>query len=231
MHIITRDDLPLTGFAGLKERLYVMSPAQFTGKRLADTSEGLGNLVYLADAFFRPHGSTGEHHHRNIDIVTCLIRGRLLHRGSVGDGQVLSAGDVQVQRAGTTGFAHNEVNPDDSFNHMIQIWFQPAQSPAATDYRVHQPQAGCRTRVYGDASPAADTNWLDVMITEENDTLAATVGGHCLGYLVHGAARLTEGSGGVTGQVRIEADTLFHAHDVSLHLSPDSYLLLSGIGL
>ncbi|MBZ2189949.1 pirin family protein [Alcanivorax sp. JB21] len=230
MHIITRDDLPLTGFAGLKERLYVMSPTQFTGKRLADTSEGLGHLVYLADAFFRPHGSTGEHHHRDIDIVTCLIRGRLLHRGSVGDGHVLSAGDVQVQRAGTTGFAHNEVNPDGSFNHMIQIWFQPAQSPVATDYRVHQPQPGCRTRVYGEASPAAGMTWLDVMITGEDDTLAATVSGPCLGYLVRGTAHVTEHSAGVTGQARMAADTLFQAHDVSIHLAPDSYLLLSGVG-
>lgn len=230
MHSITRDDLPLTGFAGLRERLYVMSPKQFTGKRLADTSEGLGSLVYLADAFFRPHGSTGEHHHRDIDIVTCLIRGRLLHRGSVGDGQVLSAGDVQVQRAGTAGFAHNEINPDDGFNHMIQLWLQPAQSPATTDYQIHQPQPGQRTRVYGDAAPAPQATWLDVLLTAANDTLAATTSGHCLGYLVYGSASVTERTSDTTGQETLGADTLFHARNASVQLAPDSYLLLCGLG-
>ena len=34
---------------------------------------------------------------------------------------------VQVQRAGGEGFSHNEINPDDIENRMIQLWVVPEQ--------------------------------------------------------------------------------------------------------
>ena len=50
MKILHRDDLTLGGFAGLREHRLVVSSKAFESKREADSWEGLGNFVYLADA-------------------------------------------------------------------------------------------------------------------------------------------------------------------------------------
>ena len=38
---------------------------------------------------------------------------------------------VQVQRAGGEGFVHNEVNPDDKENRIIQMWVTPENTRRA----------------------------------------------------------------------------------------------------
>lgn len=62
------------------------------------------------------------------------------------------AGDVQVQRAGGQGFEHNEVNPDDGPNRMIQLWVQPEREGDCAGYKVYQPGPGSVTRIYGGAT-------------------------------------------------------------------------------
>jgi hypothetical protein len=74
---------------------------------------GIGNFVYLADARFVPKGETGMHPHREIDVISVMVEGRIAHGGSLEHGQELNPFDVQVQRAGGEGFSHNETNPDD----------------------------------------------------------------------------------------------------------------------
>lgn len=73
----------------------------------------------------------------------------IAHQGSMGHGEDLKANDVQVQRAGGEGFSHNEVNPDDEWNRMIQLWVLPEQAGQAASYKVYQPKQGISTRVYG----------------------------------------------------------------------------------
>lgn len=226
MNILTRDDLPLGGFAGLRERLYVMSPKQFGQQALADTHPGLGNLVYLADAFFRPHGSTGKHFHRNIDIVTCLIRGRLLHQGSLGDGEILEAGAIQIQQAGETGFDHNEINPDSQLNHMIQLWLRPEQHIKDAGYRTVRPVPDARTRIYGSHDTVPNSTWLDILISSRPHALALP--GPTLGYLVRGSGELEEAGQRQTQRQKLAADTLFTVDDGQLQLEADSYLILAG---
>ena len=222
MEILTRDDLPLGGFAGLRERLYVMSPRQFGDQALPDTHPGLGNLVYLADAFFRPQGSTGRHFHRNIDIVTCLIRGRLLHQGSLGDGEILEAGAIQIQQAGATGFDHNEINPDTQLNHMIQLWLRPEHLITDARYRTAQPEPDARTRIYGSDDTVPNSTWLDILISTRPHTLALP--GHTLGYLVRGGGELEEAGQRET----LKVDTLFTLNSGQLELDAGSYLIIAG---
>jgi hypothetical protein len=149
MKIIERNNLRRGGFAGLRETRLVMSPRIFRNQREPGTSAGIGRFVYLADARFLPHGDTRMHEHREIDVISVMVEGRIQHEGSLEHGQELLVDDIQVQRAGGEGFSHNEINPDDSKNRMIQLWVIPETPDEPAAYQVFKARSNERTRVYG----------------------------------------------------------------------------------
>ncbi len=150
MEILKRDSLHEGGFAGLKEHRLVKEPKLFGPLENNDGSwPGIGNFVYLADARFMPHGETRMHSHHEIDVISVMVEGNIKHEGSLAHGNNLSRNDVQVQRAGGEGFSHNEINPDDEWNRMIQLWVLPEVAGQPADYKVYQPTTGKLTRIYG----------------------------------------------------------------------------------
>ena len=196
MHIISAQDIDIDGFAGLRERHYVMDSRVFGDHRKAEAGEGLGAFVYLADAHFLRYGSTGRHSHRQIDIVTLVIGGRLLHRGSLGDETLYNAGEVLIQRAGAQGFEHNEVNPDEKPNRIIQIWMQPQLSNGAAQHaQADWPQGG-RHCIYRSGDTCLDL----VKLAEAESLLQA--GDYRL-YLISGGGAIT--AAGTVQQISAEA--------------------------
>ncbi|NOX91259.1 MAG: pilus assembly protein [Gammaproteobacteria bacterium] len=150
MEILHKADLPEGGFAGLKEHRMVKGAAAFGSDANSDGSwPSLGHFVYLADARFMPRGETRMHKHLEIDVISVMVDGNISHQGSMGHGENLCRNDVQVQRAGGEGFSHNEINPDDHENRMIQLWVLPEQSGQAASYKVYRPGAGSLTHIYG----------------------------------------------------------------------------------
>jgi len=149
MKIIRRNKLRRGGFAGLRETRLVMSSRLFSGHQEAGTSAGMGRFVYLADASFLPHGETRMHTHREIDVISVMVAGRIQHEGSLEHGQELHVDNIQVQRAGGDGFSHNEINPDPSKNRMIQLWVLPETPGEPATYQMFQAQSNGRTRIYG----------------------------------------------------------------------------------
>jgi len=150
MEILKRDSLNEGGFAGLKEHRLVKAPEIFGSHENDDGSwPGLGNFVYLADARFMPHGETRMHNHHEIDVISVMVDGQIAHQGSLQHGNDLSGNDVQVQRAGGEGFSHNEINPDDNWNRMLQLWVLPEVPGQTAAYKVYKPVAGKLTRIYG----------------------------------------------------------------------------------
>ena len=146
IQVLHRDSLPLGGFAGLKEHRLVVD------KRVggdSDTWDGIGNFVYLADARFLPKGETHMHSHREIDVISVIVEGRIDHEGSLEHGQSLNTDQVQVQRAGGDGFSHNEINPDDKKNRMIQIWVLPEVDGEPANYKLYNLKRGELTHIYG----------------------------------------------------------------------------------
>ena len=127
--VLHRDDLKLGGFAGIREHRLVIDPRVF-GNNSSDAWPGIGNFVYLADAKFIPNGETHLHPHKEIDVISVIVKGRIAHQGTLSEGSVIEANQVQVQRAGKEGFSHNEVNPDDVENRMIQMWITPDKAKA-----------------------------------------------------------------------------------------------------
>ena len=189
MEILKRDNLPLGGFAGLKEHQLVKDPSAFGPTANEDGSwSGLGNFVYLADARFQPHGETRMHKHREVDVISVLVDGRINHEGSLEHGKDLSRDNVQVQRAGGEGFSHNEINPDDDMNRMIQLWVLPETAGQPADYKVYQPEAGKLTCIYGgDSNLQADfpsKTVIDIALLKADQQIA--VNGAFIAYLSRG---------------------------------------------
>ena len=189
MNILHRDDLSRGGFAGLRETRMVMDPKVFGRHVESGTWPGIANFVYLADASFLPNGETHLHSHHEIDVISVMVEGRIAHEGSLEHGQEMARNDVQVQRAGGEGFSHNEVNPDDIENRMIQIWVTPERAGEPAGYKFYQPSKGELTRIYGGALERDETldsmTIIDVGLFENGQEFSRS--GDSLMYLCRGS--------------------------------------------
>lgn len=99
-------------------------------------------LRVINDDRVAPGGGFPTHPHRDMEILTCVLSGQLEHRDSMGNGEVIHAGEWQAMTAGT-GITHSEFNPSRQEPvHLLQIWLFP-------DRRGHTP--GYQQRVFTDA--------------------------------------------------------------------------------
>ena len=64
-----------------------------------DVWDGIGNFVFLADAQFLPIGETRMHNHREVDVISVMVKGRVKHEGSLENGQLMESHQVQVRWA------------------------------------------------------------------------------------------------------------------------------------
>lgn len=99
-------------------------------------------LRVINDDRVAPGGGFPTHPHRDMEILTCVLGGQLEHRDSMGNGEVIHAGEWQAMTAGT-GITHSEFNPSRKESvHLLQIWLFP-------DRRGHMP--GYQQKVFTDA--------------------------------------------------------------------------------
>ncbi len=132
MRILAADSLDISGFASIRERVFIQDRQYFSHAVPDACWDAFGPLIYFASAWFLPRGSTGLHHHSQVNIVSILPRGTMLHQGSIGEGVELKAGQVQIQRSGNQGFSHNEINPTRQVQPFVQLWLTPTAQEAAT---------------------------------------------------------------------------------------------------
>lgn len=66
-----------------------------------------------------------EHRHSDVELVTWVMRGQVVHTDSMGSRSLLPAGTVQVQSAGS-GISHSEfADTDTAPTRFIQTWLAP----------------------------------------------------------------------------------------------------------
>jgi hypothetical protein len=219
MEILHRDDLTQGGFAGLREHRLVMNPKIF-GSAESGTWSGIGNFVYLADAKFVPNGETHLHPHKEIDVISVVVEGRIAHEGTLEEGNLLKTNQVQVQRAGGEGFSHNETNPDDKENRMIQLWITPEKSGEAAGYKLYELQQGKITRVYGGPQGQDETfpsmTIMDVGLLDTNQKI--TLEGDFIAYLTRGS--------GVIDEENITDGDLVKGNNLTFQASEDTQLIV-----
>jgi quercetin 2,3-dioxygenase len=98
----------------------------------ANTHHGL--LLVSNDDRVAPANGFPTHFHRDMEIVTWVLTGRLEHRDSEGNHGELYPGLAQRMSAGT-GIEHSEMNPSPSEQvHFVQMWVPPDTEGIAPGY-------------------------------------------------------------------------------------------------
>ena len=86
---------------------------------------GFGNLRVINDDFVQGGYGFDSHPHRDMEILTYVVEGSLIHRDSMGNSYTLEANDFQKITAGT-GIIHSEYNNSENERlRFIQIWIIP----------------------------------------------------------------------------------------------------------
>ena len=143
---------------------------------------GFGALRVINDDRVAPGAGFGEHSHADMEIITYVLQGALEHKDSLGNGSVISPGDVQRMSAGT-GVTHSEYNPSSSEPvHFLQIWIIPEArdiTPSYEQKRFRLDERQGRLRLIGNrwGSEGAITIHQDVAIY-----VAEIAEGECIAY-------------------------------------------------
>ncbi len=95
---------------------------------------GWGSLRVINDDTIDAAAGFPTHGHRDMEIVTLMLEGALEHRDSMGNGTIISAGEVQRMSAGR-GVTHSEFNPSKtSPGKLLQIWIRPRSTGGEPSY-------------------------------------------------------------------------------------------------
>ncbi len=86
---------------------------------------GFGALRVINDDFVIAGQGFGKHSHRDMEIISIPLSGKLGHGDNIGNNGIIETGEIQVMSAGN-GITHSEMNGDDTEAvKFLQIWVIP----------------------------------------------------------------------------------------------------------
>ena len=94
-----------------------------------------GPLICNDDHRLKAGAGFDEHSHRDVEIVTWVLSGSLLHSDSEGRTAVVRPGEVQVLSAGS-GVTHSEIAGPEGQVRFIQTWLVPEETGTPPAYSV-----------------------------------------------------------------------------------------------
>ncbi|MBP3945215.1 pirin family protein [Psychrobacter sp. K31L] len=96
---------------------------------------GFGALRVMNDDFVIGGQGFGKHSHRDMEIISIPLSGKLGHGDNIGNNGIIETGEIQVMSAGT-GITHSEMNGDDKEDvKFLQIWVIPNKMSVAPRYQ------------------------------------------------------------------------------------------------
>ena len=171
---------------------------------------GFGPLRVINEDRVQPGMGFGTHGHRDMEIITYVLAGRLEHKDSIGTGSVIAPGDVQSMSAGR-GVRHSEYNPSpDERTHFLQIWIEPNVTGIEPRYQqTHVTDDAKRGRLRLIASP--DDADGSVRIRQDATVYAALLTGneavtHTLAPGRRAYVHIVRGGAQVNGQALFAGD-------------------------
>lgn len=182
-----------------------------------------GPLRVINEDIVQPGTGFGTHGHRDMEILTYVLSGALRHRDSMGHGEDIRYGEVQVMSAGT-GVQHSEVNPSpDEAVHLLQIWIMPDRQGLTPGYQQKNfPPEDKRARWCLLASPDAAHGSL--LIHQDARVFAARLdGAEKLDYPIAANRKIylhvARGSLQANGYTLSAGDALMYEDEVAVELS------------
>ncbi len=101
---------------------------------------GFRSLRVINEDRVSPGMGFGTHPHRDMEIFSYVLEGRLQHKDNIGNGRELLPGQIQLMSAGR-GVTHSEFNASQREPlHFLQIWIQPRERGLEPDYSEWHPQ-------------------------------------------------------------------------------------------
>lgn len=115
---------------------------------------GFRSLRVINEDWVAPANKFPTHPHRDMEIITYVLEGKLEHKDSLGAVGVILPGDGQRMTAGR-GIRHSEQNPSpDEAVHLLQIWIMPEKNGLEPSYEQKAfPASEKRDRLRLIASP------------------------------------------------------------------------------
>ena len=115
----------------------------------------------------------GAHPHRDMEILSYVLKGKLAHKDSMGHVEVLGPNEIQKMSAGS-GVVHSEFNGSETEPvHFLQIWIEPKSrgtKPAYEQIKFDAAEKLDRFKVLASAKPVEGAATLNqdasVAVTE-----------------------------------------------------------------
>ena len=96
---------------------------------------GFGALRVINDDFVIGGQGFGKHSHRDMEIISIPLSGKLAHGDNIGNQGIIETGEIQVMSAGT-GITHSEMNGDANEPvKFLQIWVIPDKMGVTPRYQ------------------------------------------------------------------------------------------------
>ncbi|HEC20728.1 MAG TPA: pirin family protein [Gammaproteobacteria bacterium] len=170
---------------------------------------GVSMLRVINDDQVQPRAGFATHSHRDMEIISYVKQGTIEHKDSMGNIEVLPAGEFQLMSAGT-GVTHSEYNPSDAEAlFFLQIWIQPDKLGIKPGYQ--QKSFELNKGLTSIVSPDGRNGTLKI---------------HQDAYLYQ--LRLERGQ---TEQHALDAGRTTYVHVISGSLGVNEYLLEAGDGI
>jgi redox-sensitive bicupin YhaK (pirin superfamily) len=194
------------------ERDWLKSAFTFSFGPFQDPAyNGFRALKVLNEDRVAPGKGFGPHSHRDMEIITYVLEGRLAHRDSMGERHTLGANEIQAMSAGD-GIIHSEFNGSDTEpSHSIQIWIEPRGEDLTPTYRQFAfppAEKRGRLRLLVAPEPAGDT--VAVINQDARMYVAELDEGQSLRHQMapgrHAWAQVVRGSVRLNGMVLEEGD-------------------------
>ncbi len=101
-----------------------------------------GRLRVLNDDVVEPGHGFSIHPHEEMEIISLILSGEMVHKDTMGNEITIRAGEAQRMSAGT-GLYHSEWNHTDEPVHFFQIWVLPDKDklPPSYDQKAFSPQS------------------------------------------------------------------------------------------